>query len=247
MRSGTFAGMTTPPQQPVRPPSSAKELLPPGGPVTQWWNPRSLRFLLPIGLGDRVLVVGAFPVLVRSLDLAGVRPCSALTKAEARKHGDLEGETVILREGRLPLPDGAFDHVMVPSLRAPHLPLLDRELVRALRPGGGLFVGAPYRLRTRAATGIGVRQGRRLLARSGFTDIEVYGILSTLANPRHLVPLDAPEALRWFLRAAYLPTSTKGVVVAPLFAAAAPLRLPPVLFRALGFVATRPAVAGAAP
>lgn len=183
------------------------------------WSARSLRFMLPITPGDRVLVLGDSPRLAKSLAAAGCEVAVAT--------GSLAGGAAL------------FDHAIVPMLRPEHVPLVPGELARVLRPGGGLFLGMSYRLRSRARPGTTIRRGRRLLEANGFTGVSVYGVKRNLETPRYLVPLDSPDVLTWFLSTTYLPQTTRGALAAQMYGTAAHLRLPPLLFPDLGFVARR--------
>lgn len=204
------------------------------------WSARSLRFMLPIEAGDRVLVLGVSPRLTRSLDGAG---CSVLTSVSPheRDHAQRVTGDVVVTAGSLPCGDARFDHVVVPILRTEHVPLVPGELARVLRPDGGLFLGMSYRLRSRARPGTTIRRGRRLLEDNGFGRVSVYGVRRSLESPRYLVPLDSPAVMTWFLSTTYLPQTTRGALAAPVLGTAAHLRMPPLLFPDLGFVARREA------
>ncbi|MQA80619.1 MAG: hypothetical protein GEV10_19435 [Streptosporangiales bacterium] len=196
--------------------------------------------MLPIKAGDRVLVLGVSHRLTKSLDAAG---CSVLTAVAPHEHdqtGQVAGE-VVVTTGSLPCGDARFDHVLVPLLQAEHVPLVPGELARVLRPDGGLFLGMSYRLRSRARPGTTIRRGRHLLEGNGFTRVSVYGVTRNLETPRYLVPLDSPALMTWFLSTTYLPQTTKGAFASQILGAAAHLRLPPLLFPDLGFVARREA------
>lgn len=204
-----------------------------------FWNSRSLRFMLPIRPDDRVLVLGASPALAASLDAQGVSVLSVTGTSGAREALQLRGDVAIAGRDVLPCGDATVSHVLVPEVPQDQAGLLPTEIARVLRPGGGLFLGMPYRLRSRNTSATYIRAGRRRLEAGGFTDIEVYGVLYNLARPRHLVPLDSSAALRWYFDSAYLPLSRKGALAVHAARAAARFKAPPALFPALGFVARR--------
>lgn len=204
---------------------------------TGLWNARCLRFLVPVRPREKVLVLGTSPPLAKALAVAGCSVLSAVTVAEREQAGGPPDAAVVT--GALPYGDGEVDHVLVPTLREHHAPLVPGDLARVLRPGGGLFLGMSHRLRSRSRPGSYVRRGRRMLERGGFAEVEVYGVLRSLESPRFLVPLDAPPVLAWFLTNAYLPRSTRGALTAQMLGTAARVRAPSLLFPDLGFVARR--------
>jgi len=176
-------------------------------------NPRSLCFALPLGPGDRLLVVGSSPEVVRSARGLGVETMSLITPAQSEA-SPLGGDVVIVDSGQaVPLADEWADHLIIPALRMSQRYLLAREMHRIVRPGGHLFLAARarwYAPRDKAA--LTLRHGRRLLQAAGFAVVEQYAIRPGLHNPRHLVPATSNEALRWYVERAYLPLNVSGLL-----------------------------------
>jgi SAM-dependent methyltransferase len=216
-------------------------LPPPSAPqIPDPWRARSICFSVPLEAGHRVLVVGLWPSVSRSARLAGAEVLSA--DIRAAEPVDRDGEaTAVITGGRLPVPDGAMDHVLLPQLTPPLLPLAAAELARVLRPGGWLFLGAPAVWRSGSRRGaLSVRRGRALLERCGFVDVREYGIAPSLAVPRHLVPLASPVALRWYARSGFAPTSRYAAAVRWSLVRLGQRDLLLLLFPALGWTARRP-------
>jgi SAM-dependent methyltransferase len=214
--------------------------LPPAPATPDPWRTRSICFSVPLEAGDRVLVVGAWPSVSRSARLAGAEVLSVDTsRAEpAETNGEA---TAVITGDRLPVPDAAMDHVLLPGLTPLLLPLARTELARVLRPGGWLFLGAPAVWRSGPRRGaLSVRGGRALLERCGFGDVRAYGIAPSLAAPRHLVPLASRGALRWYARSGFAPTSRYAAVVRWSVARLGRHRPLLLLFPALGWTARRP-------
>lgn len=195
--------------------------------------------MLPIEPQDSVLLVGPSPRLAGSLHAEGASVLSLLRPADEGYAGHLSGEVVVASGDTLPCGDSTAGHVLAPEIGEEYAGFVPGEVSRVLQPGGGFFLGTPYRLRSRAGPAEYVRSGRRRLESGGFTDVRVYGVLRSLARPRHLVPLDSPAALRWYFESAYLPRSRKGALALHVARGATLLRTPPVFFPALGFVARR--------
>ena len=204
--------------------------------------------MLPVGSGDRALIVGRDPHFAEDLRRDGV--------------------TVLCVDDWLSLPPDApeqpgFGHVFVPELTGEHRAHDLADLGRVVRPGGGLFLGVPHRLRSRSPGATTAARGGRALKRAGFTDIDVYGLRHGLAEPRELVPLGSPQVMAWYLASIYRPQpggelrgaarSTRMLRTRILVVALGPngIRsralvdllarspLPQLLFSALGFVARR--------
>lgn len=160
---------------------------PPLDPLPPPWGPR---FMLPVGSGDRALIVGRNPRFADDLRRDGVTVVCvdrwpSLPPAELEHPG--------------------FDHVFVPKLSR-DLRMLDlADLGRVVRPGGGLFLGVPNRLRSRSPVATTPARGRRAVELAGFTDVEVFGLRHGLDQPRQLVPLDAPQVMAWYLASVYRP------------------------------------------
>lgn len=210
-------------------------------PLQRLWRSRSLRFLLPIKEGERLAVVGGWPDIVRSAHKAGISTVWVRTRPPPGEDERPPVEVVRCDGSMVPLPDGDCDHVIVPCLRASLAPLVPAELARIIRPGGSVLLGAPWRPRApRSPVALTVGAGRRLLRRAGFEDVRAYGVAPSLQQPRHIVPVDAHNALRWHAEAAYLPRGARGIVVARALRRA-PGRLPQLLFPAVVFVARRSA------
>jgi len=203
-------------------------------------NPRSLCFALPLGRGDRLVVVGSFPEVVRSAGAMGVDTVSVLTsrQREAARRG---GEVAIVDAGdAVPLADGWADHLIIPALRDWQRYLLARELARIVRPGGHLFLAAKAAWRpTRDRSALTLRHGRRLLRNGGFKVVEEYAMRPGLHNPHHLVPVASSEALRWYVECAYLPVTGGGLIHARVLRRVPSRLLALTLFPALGVRARR--------
>lgn len=211
--------------------------LPVSNPAVQHWNPRAYRFLLERQTAAmRVLVVGHSPGLVRSLAADGVQVVSVLDTGEAPEES-LPGDITVLRDGRLPVDDSGFHQVLVPELSRSLRALFPHELARALRPGGGMFVGAHNRLYSRRAEALTCQGGRRLLIQAGLTDVEVYGIRNQLPHPMYILPMSAGHLHAWYLHHAFFPKTRRGAVAARLLAATARLGTGQLIFRAIGFTA----------
>jgi hypothetical protein len=211
---------------------------PPSTLATGIWRPRSLAFLVPFEAGERVVVVGASPSVVRSACAAGARGLAVLSPAEAAAAG--AGETVVMEDAAtIPLPDGAADHVVVPELHDGLRRLAPAELARVVRPGGSVAVGYHWRARApRKSAATTVRGATRGLRRAGFGGIRCYGVRPGLHQPRHIVPIDARRALAWYARTAYLPQSRRSVLAARLIRAP-DTRLAMLLFPAFVLTAKR--------
>lgn len=203
-------------------------------------NPRSLCFALPLSPGDRLVVVGAFPEVVRSAEAMGVDTVSVLTskQREAARRG---GRVAIVDAGDpVPLADRWADHLIIPALRGWQRYLLARELARIVRPGGHVFLTAKARWRApRDTSALTLRQGRRLLRDGGFEVVEEYAVRPGLHNPHHLVPVASREALRWYVERAYLPVTSGGLLHARVLRTVPSRRLALTLFPALGIRARR--------
>ncbi|MGH3664702.1 MAG: hypothetical protein ACRDU8_01195 [Egibacteraceae bacterium] len=204
-------------------------------------RPRGLAFTVPFDVAERLVVLGASPSVVNSAQAAGAETLSLLTPAQADAARLPAGEILQLAgTERLPLPDGYADHLIVPRLRPYLLPFVPQELARILRPGGGLFLGAPSRWRQpRRPEALSVGSGARMLQRAGFDDVHAFAIRHDLLQPRHLVSIAAPEALRWYVRSAYLPASAPGALATRLLVRLGPHQSLLVLFPATGFAARR--------
>lgn len=232
------------------------------GPIVSWGQPWDPRFMLPATSGDRVLVVGQIPHFAADLRRDGVTVLRALSPADVRA-GGFVGDVSFTIDGLLVHPSEDFDHVFVPALTRDHRRLPLAELGRVLRPGGGLFLGVPHRLRSRSPVATTAGRGRHALEHAGFTDIEVFGIRYDLDRPRQLVPLDSPALMTWYLASVYRPQPGGDLTGAALLARLVRTRLPVLalgpnggrsrgllvplarsplprmIFRALGFVARR--------
>lgn len=203
-------------------------------------NPRSLCFALPLGRGDRLLVVGSSPEVVRSARALGVDTVSLVTPKQ-NETGPPGGDVVIVDVGQaVPLDDQWADHLIIPALRMSQRYLLAREAQRIVRPGGHLFLAARARWHSpRDKSALTLRHGRRLLSTAGFAVVEQYAIRPGLHNPRHLVPVTSNEALRWYVQRAFLPLTGSGVLRAQVLRRVPSRTLALTLFPALGLRARR--------
>lgn len=203
------------------------------------WRPRSLCFMLPLEAGEHLAVVGWAPDIPNSARKAGVSATSVLTEKVAARADAPEAGVVVTDGGSIPLADGSCDHVLVPRLTLALSRLVPDEVARVLRPGGSVFFGAQWSARARRFPAAwSIRGGRRRLERAGFEAVRVYAVGPSLAQPRHLVPVDAPNAVRWYAKEIYMPRSRKGALAYKVLRHA-PGRLGLVLFPALGFVGRR--------
>jgi hypothetical protein len=192
---------------------------PPATLATGRWRPRLFALLVPFEAGERVVVVGASPSVVRSARAAGARGVAVLSRSEAACADHAVAGEIILREdaGTIPMPDESADHVVVPEVHDGVRRLVPGEVARVLRPGGSVAVGFHWRVRApRNTAATAVRGAVRRLRRAGFDSVRVYGVRPGLHQPRHLVPMDSGRGLGWYMRAAYLPQSRRSVLAARL-------------------------------
>lgn len=213
---------------------------------TGWWSARSVCFLVPVRERERVVVVGAAPRAVETLQSMGADLVAVLTPGDRAVAIPEDVRVVRAERGAIPLPDAYADHVIVPVLRrGDSLRLVIDEPARILKPGGTLFVGigsswrsAPGAAARACTPTVAAWIGRRLLERRGFEDVHAYGIHPSVQQPRHIVPLGSQRAVRWYARCGYLPqTSVQAAAGALLLVLPRPPRLP--LFRGLGLTARR--------
>lgn len=191
-----------------------------------WWTARSLCFLLPIEPGQRILAVGTHPTVVATVSVLGADAVSLLAAHSAADAVDLRH--VVHADGAtIPLPDAAVDHVIAARVSPEQRILLRGDVARVLRPGGSAVIGIQSRRRS----------VRRLLAASHFEDHRMYGVHPDLDTPQHVVPLDAAERLRWYVRSAYVPTTRFEVLALSLLPAS--VVRPALLFSALAVTAKR--------
>lgn len=204
------------------------------------FNPRLLCFMLPIAAGDRVLVLGGGLPLAHSVRNIGGVPLWMVTGAQAVRLGtSAVGAHRVAVDAPLPLPDGSVDHVIA-DLRPHAFRSVVAELARVVAAGGNLFVAAPSRLRVpRGAAPVRVQPVVRSLRRAGFDEIQAFGIWPNLTGPRHVVPLDSAEALRWYVTSAYTPMGPWAARMVAVARRAGHRRLLRLFFPSLGFAARR--------
>jgi SAM-dependent methyltransferase len=205
-------------------------------------GPRTLAYTLPVGPGDRVLILGAAPTVAQSVARRGADPISVVPPTEHADRPQLVGTMAASEPGEdLPLESESVDHAIVPSAGAHGVPtVVLPDVARVLRPGGGLFFGVAHRWRsptnTRAWT---VARGRRVLRAAGFRDVEAYGVRYSVFSPRFLVPIEDSAAVNWFLTSMCMPLSAREAVALAVLARAPSRRAAFPLFPDLGFLARR--------
>lgn len=180
-------------------------------PLIEQVAPKAGDRILDVGCGTATLTLQLWRAApgVRVVGLDGDPQILALARTKMAK----AGAAVELVEGlatRLPFPDAAFDHA-VTSLLLHHLTTEDksaalREMLRVLRPGGGLHVldfGAPTTPTQRAvAAVIGHFEealdnfaGRlpAMAQEAGFVDVSVLRTSGTVVGPVALLRATAPD------------------------------------------------------
>lgn len=201
------------------------------------WIPATLGLLLPLDVGQRVVIVGAEPPARPGFTVAGFAPVFVVAAADHRglDRGRREGAMVISDDGRLPLDDGSVDHMVFLHLGPQYRALLGTEVGRVCRAGASVFVGATNRWRfPHRPHAVTIREGRNLLAEAGLESVRAFGVRHGLSNPRHLVALE-PGPLSWYLRSAYLPRSRRGAFGVHAGVRALDTSVMRMLFPALGF------------
>ena len=203
---------------------------------------RMLALALPVTEGDRVLVLGGGPQIVRAVGALGGRPAWMVTAAQLRRLGvQAAAAQVIGADPSLPFEDSSLDHVIAdvrPHALAPYA----GEFGRILAPGGSIFATALSKLHApKSPAAVMPGPMARALRRARFEHVAAFGIWPNLSGPRHLVPLGSSAALRWYIASSYLPLSAGAARMARVLRHVRDRRLLRVVFPAFGFAARRTA------
>ena len=180
-------------------------------PQRSWWNAGSLCFVLPIQNGHRVVVLGAHHSIAKTVAVLGAEALSVIAPADLDVAPEL-GAVVVSDAAAVPIADGNADHVIVLHATAQRLRMLASEVLRMVKPGGSVLLGAGVRRLSRPGARLTPRTLRRILPPERFQDFRGYSVHPGLEEPRHIVPLDAPAGVRWYLRSAYVPRKRREAV-----------------------------------
>ena len=180
-------------------------------PQRSWWNAGSLCFVLPIENGHRVVVLGAHHSIAKTVAVLGAEALSVIAPSHLDVAPEL-GAVVVADTAAVPVADGSADHVIVLHATAQRLKMLASEVLRMVKPGGSVLLGAGARRQSRPGAKLTPRTLRRILPPEHFQDVRVYSVHPDLEEPRHIVPLDAPAGVRWYLHSAYVPGKRREAV-----------------------------------
>lgn len=171
-----------------------------------------IRFLLPLEAGDRVCLFKGNPSLQQGLSDDGLIHVLA---AE-------ESGTV--------LPAAGMDHAVIATMPQRDFQSTLAEASRVLRPGGTLFLGIlpPHR-----------RTIRRMLRKSGFDVISIWGVRDNLSNPQYFIPLENAAASRYFFEQIHIPGSFRSEVFRRLSKVVTALGLHSYLYREFTILARK--------
>lgn len=212
--------------------------------------------LLPIQPCQRVVILSGTAPCGQVMVIPGVTP---IVVAPGGPYDTEWGARPALpRQGVLPLSSGSVHHVVAPNIPRAQAGWLLAEAARILAPGGWLLVYArsdhwmqrlAYRSVRRRHDGaprpelpLGVCT--QLLEQNHLTVFNLYGIDGELEHMNHLIPLDQPGAVRFYLHRLFVPhshTSRFAQRCAALFTAT---RLHSALFGSIAVVAQRPPAHG---
>jgi hypothetical protein len=149
-------------------------------------------------------------------------------------------------------------HVVAPKITRAQAGWLLAEIARVLAPGGWLLV---YTRNDHWIQWLAQRSGRRrhgraprpelplgvctqLLKQNHLTVLTLFGIDGELEQLSHLIPLDQPGAVRFYLHRLIVPSSRASRIARRCAALLTAIRLHSALFRSIAVVAQRPPVHG---
>ena len=144
-------------------------------------------------------------------------------------------------------------HVVAPNVTRAHADWLLGETARVLAPGGWLLVYARndhwmQRLAHRSVRRrpglapepeLPLRTCTQLLKQNHLTVFNLYGIDGELEQMKHLIPLDQPDAVRFYFRRLSVPHSRVSRFARRCAALFTAIRLHAALFRSIAVVAQR--------
>lgn len=153
-----------------------------------------LRFLLPLQPGNKVFILGAFPLLEKELKQQQVQ----VTCWNSFKNIDETLQTAL-----------EFHHAIIPYLRSDQFETLIRFLSIHLKAGGRVILGAVnprfgFRLLTcKNKPGLiylHPKSGAKILEKAGYKVKQIYGNPKDLEHPRHLVDLASPQISPFYMK-----------------------------------------------
>lgn len=209
-----------------------------------------LRFTLPPANGHNVVVLGHAPALVEALANNG-HLCVMIYPEASRKPSIEAPERLYCTAGTHdPLPLGAtsVDHIIIPELTQDVADWIPGEVVRILRRGGTLGMGFAnktslggwYSRRQLGSTGLKALSGSGIehwLGALGLKLTAIYGVWTTLQQPKYLVPLHQKEPTHFFFSHLFAPYSWSAAMIRPAISLAARLGWRQALFPYLYIVA----------